>query len=145
MQDHHLPADLQRTLGMANLADVNPSLLQNVANQLPQGQHRGLDQQELTRALIRQQQQQQQQQHGVKVSPASTHNENFRNKTRTIGPINYPGVSKMVYVPRSCKLKWLWRASSTYTAICSGLAGTQLLVFLSAGWQGVDSKQAWSF
>ena len=68
MQDHHLPADLQRTLGMANLADVNPSLLQNVANQLPQGQHRGLDQQELTRALIRQQQQQQQ--HGVKVRPA---------------------------------------------------------------------------
>ncbi|KAK9831119.1 hypothetical protein WJX74_004011 [Apatococcus lobatus] len=66
LQDHHLPADLQRTLGMANLADVNPSLLQNVANQLPQGQHRGLDQQELTRALIRQQQQQQQQQHGVK-------------------------------------------------------------------------------
>ena len=57
---------------MANLADVNPSLLQNVANQLPQGQHRGLDQQELTRALIRQQQQQQQQQHGAKVSPATT-------------------------------------------------------------------------
>ena len=55
---------------MANLADVNPSLLQNVATQLPQGQHRGLDQQELTRALIRQQQQQQQQQqHGVKVGP----------------------------------------------------------------------------
>ena len=55
---------------MANLADMNPSMLQSVANQLPQAPHRGLDQQELTRALIRQQQQQQQ---GVaKVSASST-------------------------------------------------------------------------
>ena len=44
---------------MANLAEMNPSILQSMANQLPQAPHRGLDQQELTRALIRQQQQQQ--------------------------------------------------------------------------------------
>ncbi len=50
---------------MANLAEMNPSILQSMANQLPQAPHRGLDQQELTRALIRQQQQQQQQ--GSKV------------------------------------------------------------------------------
>ncbi|KAK9864347.1 hypothetical protein WJX84_010825 [Apatococcus fuscideae] len=39
LQDHHLPADLQRTLGMANLADMNPSMLQNLATQLPQAAH----------------------------------------------------------------------------------------------------------
>ena len=56
---------------MANLADMNPSMLQNLATQLPQAAQRGLDQQELTRALLRQQQQQQQQQ-GIKVGLPSS-------------------------------------------------------------------------